>query len=110
MPRNTSTFTAPTTENEGWGFYGTMGGHAENVWPVACQELHKRYQASPERIRELLDSRLGRFIADSVQDQMVCNGLSATKATRAAIKVWHDRYKLAEHVAGTYRQPRRFRR
>ena len=38
--------TIPATRNEGWGFWGTMGGHASIAWPLAMQAiaaaLHQR--------------------------------------------------------------------
>jgi len=70
----------PTTQNEAWGFWGTMGGHASVAWPVAIQQIAEITGEPPESVRAFLDSKQGRHFADSVQD-----GLAGGLATNADI-------------------------
>jgi len=61
------------TENESYGFYGTCitagktEAEAKNLWDEASKGLKKlNPKATPEQIRDFLDSRIGRHIADQV--------------------------------------------
>ena len=60
----------PTTTNEGWGFYGTMRGHAETAWPVAMAIIAKHTGENYDNVRAFLDGRPGRHFADEVLDRM----------------------------------------
>lgn len=60
----------PATTNEGWGFYGTMRGHAENAWPLAVEIIAKHTRENYDSVRVFLDGRPGRHFADEVLDRM----------------------------------------
>lgn len=71
------------TQNEDWGFYGTMTHHADpaDAWKVAFPILAAAAGASDEAVRDFLDSRWGRHFADDV-----ANGLSAGQHLATAIE------------------------
>jgi hypothetical protein len=56
------------TENEKWGFYGTRVSDspktAEKNWNTASTLLVKLSGKSPEIVRDFLDSKYGRWLAD----------------------------------------------
>ena len=70
----------PTTRNEGWGFWGTMGGHASVAWPLAMQAIAATTGEDFDNVRAFLDSRYGRHYADEVH-----NGLYTGKPLKDAI-------------------------
>ncbi len=63
----------PNTQNESWGFWGTMGGYASIAWPIAMTEISKATGEPFESVRVFLDSRHGRHFADAVQDALLSN-------------------------------------
>jgi len=64
---NTNTDTAlPATENESWGFWGTMGGYASVAWPIAMTAIAEATGESLDAVRAFLDSKAGRHFADEV--------------------------------------------
>ena len=79
----------PTTQNEAWGFWGTMGGHACVAWPVAMQQIAEVTGEPLESVRAFLDSKQGRHFADSVRDGQT-GGLSINAAVARAIAKWMD--------------------
>lgn len=81
--------TTPTTQNEAWGFWGTMGGHACMAWPVAMQQIAEVTGEPLESVRAFLDSKQGRHFADSVRDGQA-GGLSINAAVAQAIAKWMD--------------------
>ncbi|MDO3515291.1 hypothetical protein LG939_24975 (plasmid) [Ralstonia pseudosolanacearum] len=66
----TTTDQIPATRNEGWGFYGTMKGRADEAWPLAMTTVSKATGSSFEAVRLFLDSAFGRHFADDI-----CNAL-----------------------------------
>ena len=70
----------PATQNEAWGFWGTMNEHAAAAWPLALAAIADATSQPLESARAFLDSRFGRHFADDVQ-----NGLYAGKALKDAI-------------------------
>ena len=62
----------PATQNESWGFYGTMNEQAEAAWPLAMTTISDATYQPLESVRAFLDSRHGRHFADDV-----LNGLHA---------------------------------
>jgi hypothetical protein len=78
--------TALPTQNEAWGFYGTIAqaGHGTSVtlplWTIATDVIRRETGASDETIRAFLDSKHGRHFADDVvsnlqQDQTLTNAV-----------------------------------
>ena len=70
----------PTTQNEAWGFWGTMNEHASAAWPLAMNAISDATHQPLESVRTFLDSRHGRHFADDVQ-----NGLYQGQALQDAI-------------------------
>ena len=58
------------TENQDWGFWGTMREHAQQAWPIAFTAIHNATSTDPASVRAFLDSRYGRHFADGVNGQM----------------------------------------
>ena len=81
--------TTPTTQNEAWGFWGTMGGHASAVWPIAMTQISDVTGEPLESVRNFLDSKQGRHFADAVQDGLASH-LSIEAAVAQAIAKWMD--------------------
>ena len=79
----------PTTQNESYGFWGTMGGHACVAWPVAMQKIAEVTGEPLESVRAFLDSKQGRHFADSVRDGQA-GGLVIDAAVAQAIAKWMD--------------------
>ena len=71
----------PATQNDTWGFYGTMNEQAEAAWPLAMTAISDATCQPLESVRTFLDSRHGRHFADDVQ-----NGLYAGAALADAIE------------------------
>ena len=61
----------PASENESWGFWGTMGGYASIAWPIAMTHIAKTTSQPLESVRAFLDSSHGRHFADTVQDALL---------------------------------------
>ena len=45
------------TENQDWGFWGTMREHAADAWPIAFTAIHNATSTDPASVRTFLDSR-----------------------------------------------------
>ena len=56
------------TQNESWGFWGTMNEHATAAWPIASTAIAEATGCEPEQVRAFLDSRHGRHFADDVRN------------------------------------------
>ena len=74
----TTQIPAPTITD--FGFFGTLGEHAEAAWPLAMTAISGATSQPLESVRAFLDSRHGRHFADDVQ-----NGLYEGKALADAI-------------------------
>ena len=72
-PQGKDPLKIPASENESWGFWGTMGGYASIAWPIAMKEISKATGEPLESVRVFLDSRHGRHFADAVQDALLSN-------------------------------------
>lgn len=92
-----------TSENESWGFWGTMREHANIAWPVAMAQISKATGKSPESIRVFLDSSHGRHFADSVQDALL-NSHDMHEAVAKAIKKWMS-WKIGRLTQRSYAIP-----
>ncbi len=77
----------PSTQNETWGFWGTMNEHAASAWPIAMTAIAQATDQTLESVRIFLDSRHGRHFADDVQ-----NGLYEGKALADAIHATTERW------------------
>ena len=70
----------PATQNEAWGFWGTLNELARAAWPLAMAAISDATSKPLQSVRAFLDSRHGRHFADDVQ-----NGLYEGKALADAI-------------------------
>ena len=60
----TNTTQTPATQNEAWGFWGTMNDSAAAAWPIAMTAISDATCQPLESVRLFLDSRHGRHFAD----------------------------------------------
>jgi len=83
--------TLPTlpTQNEEWGFFGTIRHHADSnaAWPVAMAQVAQATGADQDEVRAFLDSRYGRHFADDCANGLV-DGLALDAAIAAAVARW----------------------
>lgn len=77
------------TENEGYGFYGTMvlDGCADAAWDFALAAIVTETDAEPDHVRAFLDSSRGRHFADDVH--CFLQHVSLHEAVDAAVKRWN---------------------
>jgi hypothetical protein len=83
----TDTTTIPATENQDWGFWGTMAEHAAAAWPIASKAIREATDADRHAVRAFLDSRYGRHFADGVNCQMH-HGASLADAIAKTTAEW----------------------
>lgn len=83
------TGTTLPTNNEAWGFFGTIRHHANptEAWPIAMQAIGGATGCSEFGVRDFLNSRHGRHFADDVASGLF-KGLSLQQAIDAAINRW----------------------
>ena len=77
----------PATQNDTWGFYGTMSEQAEAAWPLAMTAISDATCQPQESVRTFLDSRHGRHFADDVQNGLY-TGATLADAINAATQRW----------------------
>ncbi len=82
------------SENESYGFYGTMSldGCAKAAWAAAMTAIAEDTGAEPDYVRAFLDSRWGRHFADTVHDYL--GRLELEQTVAAAITHWNS-WKLS---------------
>ena len=100
----TTTTQIPTTQNEAWGFWGTMTENAAAAWPMAMTAIAEATGQPPVAVRAFLDSRHGRHLADDVLNQMHA-GLALVDAVRAATQQWMN-WKIGRQTSKQYGIPR----
>ena len=85
---STHTNTAiPATENENWGFWGTMRGDASVAWPLAITAIAEATGESLDAVRAFLDSKAGRHFADEVCGHQY-NGHALPEAVADTVAAW----------------------
>ena len=77
----------PATQNEAWGFWGTMNNQAAAAWPIAMTAISDATFQPLESVRAFLDSRHGRHFADDVLNGLHA-GLNLHDAIHAATQRW----------------------
>ena len=77
----------PATQNDTWGFWGTMNEHAAAAWPLAMNAVSEATGQPLESVRIFLDSRHGRHFADDVLNEML-RGQKIQQAIDAAVTRW----------------------
>jgi len=85
----TSTSNIPPSDNQGWGFFGTLAHHtaADAAWPLAMTTIADATGCTPDEVRAFLDSRHGRHFADDVANALFEN-LPIADAIAAATTKW----------------------
>jgi hypothetical protein len=94
MNRSTTmTTTILPTRNEAWGYWGTVSRpgarpvEPAEAWEIASRRIAEVTGASPEGVRDFLDSRHGRHFADDVENGLLA-GAPLAEAIEAAIARW----------------------
>ena len=77
----------PASQNDTWGFYGTMNEQAEAAWPLAMTAISDATSQPLESVRTFLDSRHGRHFADDVQNGIYA-GATLADAIEQATQRW----------------------
>ena len=92
--------TALTSENETWGFFGTIGHHAgaEDAWHIAMDMITTKVGCAQDATRAFLDSRHGRHFADEVANGLA-RGLSLKAAVEAAVELWSS-WSISRRTSG----------
>ncbi len=77
------------TNNEAWGFTGTIAAYsdAEKAWAEAFDQIRKATACADYGIRDFLDSPHGRHFADDVTNGLAA-GDTIEEAIGAAIATW----------------------
>jgi hypothetical protein len=101
----TTTNILPTT-NEAWGFWGTIGHHADQseAWALATIAIGTVTGCEAEAIRAFLDSRHGRHFADDVANGLFAD-LSLAAAIDAAVERWMG-WSIGKRTEREYGIPR----
>ena len=77
----------PATNNEAWGFWGSMNEWADAAWPIAMTTISNATYQPLESVRAFLDSRHGRHFADDVLNALHA-GANLHDAIHAATQRW----------------------
>lgn len=90
--------TTPPSQNEEWGFYGTMAtaypGREAQAWPIAIAEIARATGQPTDSARAFLDSRHGRHFADDVISALYSltsnqrSNQEIADATAKAAQIW----------------------
>lgn len=94
----------PATQNDAWGFWGTMNEHASAAWPQACTAISDATGQPLESVRVFLNSRFGRHFADDVQNGLY-EGKTLAGAINAATQRWMD-WTIGRETSKQYGIPR----
>jgi hypothetical protein len=94
----------PATQNEAWGFWGTMNEHASAAWILAMTAISEATGQPLESVRIFLDSRHGRHFADDVLNQLNA-GHALADAINAATQQWMG-WKIGRLTSKEYGIPR----
>ena len=85
----TSTGKIPPSENQTWGFHGTLAHHADSdaAWSLAMAAIADATGCALDEVRAFLDSRDGRHFADDVANALL-EHKSLADAIAAATTKW----------------------
>jgi len=100
----TTTNPMPATQNDAWGFFGTMDEHAAAAWPLAMSAISDATGQPLESVRVFLDSRHGRHFADDVQNELF-EGKNLQDAINAATARWMG-WTIGRQTSKAYGIPR----
>ena len=96
--------TIPATQNEAWGYWGTMNERANAAWPLAMSAISDATSQPLESVRIFLDSRHGRHLADDVQNGLY-QGQTLADAINAATQQWMG-WTIGRQTSKDYGIPR----
>ena len=99
-----TTDTIPATQNDAWGFWGTMNEHAIAAWPLAMIAISDATHQPVESVRTFLDSRFVRQFADDVQNGLY-EGNTLQDAINAATQRWMG-WTIGRQTSKQYGIPR----
>ena len=94
----------PATQNDAWGFFGTMDEHAAAAWPLAMTGISNATGQPLDAVRIFLDSRHGRHFADDVQNGLF-DGKLLQDAINAATQRWMG-WTIGRQTSKDYGIPR----
>ena len=94
----------PATQNDAWGFYGTMNEQADAAWPLAMTAISDATCQPLESVRTFLDSRHSRHFADDVQNGLY-EGKTLQDAINAATQRWMG-WTIGRQTSKDYGIPR----
>ena len=94
----------PATENEAWGFWGTMQEEAPAAWAIALPAIATITGCEFDAARAFLDSRHGRHFADEVRNHLL-KGKAMADAINAAITEWMG-WTIGRQTSKQYGIPR----
>ena len=100
----TTTKQIPATQNEAWGFWGTMNDNAHAAWPTAMTAISDATCQPLESVRVFLDSRHGRHFAYDVHNGTF-DGKSMKDAIDAATTKWMG-WTIGRQTSKDYGIPR----
>ena len=100
----TTTKKIPATQNDAWGFWGTMNDDAKTAWPIAMTAISDATCQPLESVRAFLDSRHGRHFADDVLNEML-RGNAIKQAVDAAVTRWMG-WTIGRQTSKEYGIPR----
>ena len=92
------------TQNQDFGFWGTMQEHAPAAWPIASTAIATATGCEPEQVRAFPDSRHGRHFAADVQNGLFV-GATLKDAIDKAIVKWMG-WTIGRITAKETRNPR----
>ena len=77
----------PATQNDAWGFWGTMNEKAAAAWPLAITTSPHPTAQPPESVSTFVDTRHARHFADDVQNSLY-RGQALAHAINTATQQW----------------------
>ena len=96
--------TFPVTQNDAWGFFGTMNEQAEAAWPIAMTAISDATYQPLESVRLFLDSCHGRHFADDVLNGKL-HGATLKAAIEEATARWMG-WTIGRQTSKEYGIPR----
>ena len=101
------TTTILASRNLEWGYWGTLA-RIENdpaadpakAWAIASRRIAEATTASPEGVRDFLDSRHGRHFADDVAGELARGDTLASPETRQRVRDRDPHLRLVPVVLG----------
>ncbi|MEO5338710.1 MAG: hypothetical protein H7841_17770 [Magnetospirillum sp. WYHS-4] len=93
------------TANESWGFWGTSrhnGYDPDLTWTAASRFLAATFKLAPEKVRDLLDHRFGRHLADDLS--FIPGGPATEEAIKAHLEARFSQPAWKQWVRTTLRE------